>query len=312
MDAFKTPILFLIFNRLETTKQVFQKIKEAKPKKLFIAADGPREKIINEKETCDDVRNYVLNNIDWDCEVKTLFRKNNLGSGKAVSEAITWFFKYVDQGIILEDDCLPNNSFFEFCEKMLNKYKDEENIYSINGFNPYPIEITGAWQNYCLIKMPHMWGWATWKSAWKKYDFDMKKLSTPEFENILINIWQKKRFVKYWKNILKDTKNNKIDTWDYQWTYLIWMNNGLCITPKYSLIKNLGFSNGTNTLNKKDPLSKIHTEDINSYDINIPVETDNKAHLYYIEKFALKNHRLKFILKKLGIFNIAKDIYNSL
>lgn len=312
MNTLQTPILFLIFNRLETTKQVFQKIREVKPRQLFIAADGPRKGYKNESEACTNVRNYILKNIDWDCNVKTLFRNDNLGCGKAVSEAITWFFKNVDQGIILEDDCLPNNSFFKFCEEMLIKYKNEETIFTINGFNPYPQEITDTWQNYSLIKMPHIWGWATWKRAWEKYDFNMKNLHTKEFEKILIDIWHKKRFIKYWKNVLQATKNNQIDTWDYQWTYSIWLNNGWCITPKYNFINNIGFNSGTHTLNKKDNLSIIKTKEIDSNDISSPLEIDNSAHLYYIEKFSLKNYKLKSILKKLGIFNIVKNIYNSL
>lgn len=312
MNNLQTPILFLIFNRLDTTIKVFQKIKEVKPKQLFIAADGPRDIAPNEQQLCKDVRNYVLENIDWECDVKTLFRTNNLGCGKAVSEAITWFFKNVDQGIILEDDCLPNNSFFIFCEKMLNKYKDEKNIYTINGFNPYPKEITNTWQNYSLIKMPHIWGWATWKRAWEKYDFNMKNLHTTEFEKILFNVWHKKRFIKYWMNILQATNNNKIDTWDYQWTYSIWLNTGLCITPKHNLINNIGFKNGTHTFNKNDPLSNIQTKELNSTDINLSIKVDSNAHIHYMEKFVLKNYKLKLILKKLGIFNIAKNIYNSL
>src|SRR6056297_619848 len=125
---FETPVLFLIFNRLDTTKQVFEEIRKAKPKQLFIAADGPRTK--QEKEKTDAVRKYVLDNIGWKCSVKKLFRNKNLGCKYAVSGAIDWFFENVEQGIILEDDCLPSQSFFRFCEELLEKYKDDERVMS--------------------------------------------------------------------------------------------------------------------------------------------------------------------------------------
>ena len=129
----KTAVLFLIFNRLDTTKQVFEEIRKAKPPRLYIAADGPRENKEGEKEKVGAVRKYVLENIDWNCEVKTLFRDKNLGCGKAVSQAITWFFENEEMGIILEDDCLPSQSFFWFCEKLLKKYNKEKRIMLITG-----------------------------------------------------------------------------------------------------------------------------------------------------------------------------------
>ena len=131
---FNTPILFVIFNRLDTTFKVFEKIREIKPKKLYIAADGPRKQIEGENEKCAKVRS-IETLVDWDCEVKTLFQSENLSCGPAVSTAISWFFNNEEQGIILEDDCLPNTSFFHFCEEMLNYYKENETIMHIGGTN---------------------------------------------------------------------------------------------------------------------------------------------------------------------------------
>ena len=154
--SFNTPILFLIFNRPDTTQIVFEEIKKQKPKYLFVAADGVRSHIIEDMEKCKDTRNLVLKGIDWDCEVKTLFRDENLGCGVAVSEAITWFFENVEQGIILEDDCLPHPSFFGYCETLLEKYNDNENVYVISGDNFQNGKQTGNasyfFSNYfCLI-----------------------------------------------------------------------------------------------------------------------------------------------------------------
>src|SRR5258705_8423153 len=132
---FNTPILFLIFNRLETTSQVFEQIKKVQPTRLFIAADGPRNDKEGEKEKCEKVRQWVLAQIDWECEVKTLFRNENLGCGRGPATAINWFFENVERGIILEDDCLPNDSFFIFCETMLKKFENDARIMHISGDN---------------------------------------------------------------------------------------------------------------------------------------------------------------------------------
>ena len=120
-----TPILFLVFNRPDTTKRVFEKIREALPPKLYVAADGPRDEREGEADKCEQVR-HIATNVDWDCEVKTLFRDKNFGCKHAVSGAIDWFFDNEEMGVILEDDVLPNNFFFRFCEELLHKYKDED------------------------------------------------------------------------------------------------------------------------------------------------------------------------------------------
>lgn len=129
-----TPILFLVFNRPDTTRKVFEKIRQIKPQKLYIAADGPRKDIVAEKIKCEEVRSIVTE-VDWECEVETLFRDNNLGCKCAVGNAITWFFKHEEMGIILEDDCLPDPTFFKFCEELLEKYRFDSRVMSISGSN---------------------------------------------------------------------------------------------------------------------------------------------------------------------------------
>ena len=135
MNTFSTPILFLIFNRPDVTKCVFEEIRKQKPQYLYLAADGPRANKPGEYEKCILAREVVLEGIDWNCELKTLYRDENLGCGKAVSEAITWFFEHVEEGIILEDDCLPNNSFFTFCSELLDRFRTTDKIMHISGNN---------------------------------------------------------------------------------------------------------------------------------------------------------------------------------
>ena len=160
---FSTPILFMIFNRPDTTQQVFAKIRGQKPKFLFIAADGPRANHPADAELCQATRNVALN-IDWECEVKTLFREENLGYGVAPAEAITWFFENVEQGIILEDDIDTDPSFFTFCEELLNYYKNDEQIMRISDSYFFAdLKPKDTVNSYYFSKQIHGWGWATWR-----------------------------------------------------------------------------------------------------------------------------------------------------
>ena len=233
----KTPVLFLIYKRLDTTKQVFQVIRQAKPPRLYIAADGPRENIEGEAEKVKVVRDYVIKNIDWDCEVKTLFREQNLGCGRAVSEAITWFFEHEEMGIILEDDCLPSLSFFWFCEELLERYKYDMRIGMISGCN-FQNGIKRGEADYYFSIYNHIWGWASWANRWKNYDFSLTTIKDTKF---IDDIFADKKANKYWKNIFVKMKNHEIGTWDYQWTFTLWSKKQLTIIPNVNLVTNIGF-----------------------------------------------------------------------
>lgn len=235
----ETPVLFLIFNRLDTLKRVFNEIRKAKPRKLFIAADGPRKDIHGEKEKCEEARK-ITESIDWKCDVKRLYRNKNLGCRKAVSSAIDWFFESVDEGIILEDDCLPDPTFFRFCEEMLYKYRDGEKVMHIGGNNFQKPENQSN-NSYYFSKYSHIWGWATWRRAWKKYDVDMKDWLDVKKSKIINTYFNSYTEKIYWQTIFDVTYKNKIDTWDYQWLYTVWKKEGLCINPGVNLVENIGF-----------------------------------------------------------------------
>ncbi|WP_292463385.1 hypothetical protein [Methanolobus sp.] len=237
--SLNAPILFLVFNRPTTTKKVFEEIKRAKPPRLYIAADGPRKYKAGESEKVKQVREHIINNIDWECEVKTLFREQNLGCKYAVSGAIDWFFENEEMGIILEDDCLPNQSFFWFCEELLEKYKDNEQIGMITGTN---------YMTNCNLRMPGtyfysnyfaIWGWASWRRAWLNYDVEMKIYSTLN-PNQLRYKCPNYLFYLYLKRTFDLIKHGDVDTWDIQWFYHCFMNSRLCITPTQNLISNIG------------------------------------------------------------------------
>lgn len=237
MPQFHTPILFLVFNRLETTKQVFERIRDIKPLFLFVAADGPRLNNVEDEQKCQSVREFILEGVDWNCQLKTLFRDENRGCGRGPSAAIDWFFEQVEEGIILEDDCLPTLGFFNYCEELLNKYESEEKIYHISGCNiQYGLKNTN--DKYFFSQIPHMWGWATWKRAWNKYNFDaLQNFSTDNLDD-------------YWISVFGSVLKGTADIWDYQWVYTIKKGKGISITPTISLIENIGFDQAaTHTTN---------------------------------------------------------------
>ena len=246
----KTPVLFLVFNRPDTTIQVFEKICNAKPSRLYVACDGPRINNLEDKGKIEIVQNIIAK-VDWPCEVKTLYREKNLGCKIAVSEAITWFFNHEEQGIILEDDCLPSDSFFVFCEELLNKYKYEDRIMHIAGMTY--VEKNKGVNNYSyhFCKVGGIWGWASWRRAWKKYELEMNSYKQAIQENIFDHIFTGKSQMKYFfKNIFKNAYKNNY-TWDYQWTFTKIIHNSINIMPAKNLIKNIGFGNknATHTTN---------------------------------------------------------------
>ncbi|NLH39208.1 MAG: nucleotide-diphospho-sugar transferase [Elusimicrobia bacterium] len=261
----KVPVLFIIFNRLDTTKRVFEEIKRAKPLRLYIASDGSRENKHGEKETVESVRKYVLDNIDWQCEVKTLFRDKNLGCKYAVSSAITWFFENEEMGIILEDDCLPSESFFKFCEEMLERYKDDERVGMISGFNPFSADINIG-LSYFFSKYNLCWGWATWKTVWNNYDIEMNEWKNDRKSDLLKRFSKSYLVRKYWKYLF-DIFYFKIDEsgWDAQFSYLLFKDNKFSVVPSKNLIENIGYGSelSTHCINEApEHISKAKREEL--------------------------------------------------
>ena len=253
--SFSTPILFLIFNRLDTTTQVFNEIRKVKPKKFYIACDGPRQYKEGELEKVQDIRYFILNSIDWECNVKTLFQNNNLGCKEAVSTAISWFFENEEMGIILEDDCLPSQDFFPFCEELLIKYKDDQRIGHIGGTNP--IAECEKDNSYYFSVYNRIWGWASWRRAWNLYDKEIKDWPIIKEKKILHNLLRSKQEIDFFTDTLEQCYQGKIDTWDYQW-FLARLLNSKAIIPNVNLISNIGFGeDATHTADANNPLANL-------------------------------------------------------
>lgn len=239
----KTSVLFLVFNRLDTTKEVFEAIRKAKPPALYIASDGARTHKEGEFEIVENVRKYILKNIDWDCKVETLFREQNLGCKYAVSSAISWFFENEEQGIIIEDDCLPKQSFFWFCEEMLNQFKHDSRIMMITGTN-YLIDIRNeVRKEYIFSRHFSIWGWATWRRSWSTYDVELDScIDFLKKENDFSYLSLSKHEKYFYDVLIQHIMNKNIDTWDFQWVFNCIYNYGLCVTPSVNLISNLGIN----------------------------------------------------------------------
>ncbi|MEM8823726.1 MAG: hypothetical protein AAGF30_08975 [Pseudomonadota bacterium] len=240
------PILFLIFNRPAKTKAVLDTIRAIRPSRLYIAADGPRSDRPADIELCQQTR-ALVDTVDWPCEVRTLFRDDNLGCRQAVSGAITWFFDQEPEGIILEDDVLVDPSFIRFAAEMLDRYRDDPRVMSITACNVQPPDRDYD-ASYYFSYFKYFWGWASWRRAWELYDGDLADLNKRTGTRLISNIWPTPGAIDYWYPILKDVRDGKIDSWGYVWHYSHWKNNSLVITPKTNLMQNIGFDqNATHT-----------------------------------------------------------------
>jgi len=263
-DSLKTPVLFLVFNRPDTTKQVFEAIRKAKPLRLYIAADGPRNTKEGEAERVQEVRS-IATNVDWECEVKTLFRDENLGCKYAVSGAITWFFEQEEQGIILEDDCLPSQSFFWFCEELLDRYKDDQRIGQISGYNKLSKKNEDR-DGYNFLTGGSIWGWASWRRVADGFS-DFLNKSTDEIYVSIYNFTDDQFESEHIKNSLDLVNSGRLSTWDYHWGAKLKANSQLSIVPFKNLIKNIGFcSDATHTFIKSfdaPPVFELNIKQIN-------------------------------------------------
>ncbi|TAN38417.1 MAG: hypothetical protein EPN23_02465 [Verrucomicrobia bacterium] len=232
------PILLMVFNRPDLAHRVLEQIQTARPTRLFIAADGPRPDHPDDDRNCQETRRLATQ-IDWPCEVKTLFRDHNLGCDAAVGSAIPWFFEHVEAGIVLEDDCLPDPSFFPFCAELLERHRDDEQIMAITGccFQPNGFDSDSS---YFFSQYPYTWGWATWRRAWKHY-----KQTPAEYPCLfdfewLTNLLGSEMAARYWSNIITRCHENQTSAWDYRWIFSVWANQGLGIQPSRNLVSNIG------------------------------------------------------------------------
>ncbi|HLO50601.1 MAG TPA: glycosyltransferase family 2 protein [Kamptonema sp.] len=255
----KTPVAFIIFKRPEETQRVFAEIRKVKPPKLLVVADGPRADRPGEDQECNQVR-AIIDQVDWDCEVLKNYAEVNLGCRQRVSSGITWVFDTVEEAIIIEDDCLPHPTFFRFAEELLERYRDDWRIMSISGQNvQFGRKRTDY--SYYFSRYNHCWSWASWRRSWQHYDLDMKLWPEIRDGNFLVDILGDSQAVKVWTKTFQLCYEGKIDTWDFQWAFASFIQNGINIIANVNLASNIGHGmGGTHTGDASSPYNNMPTE----------------------------------------------------
>ena len=257
----KAPVLLIMFNRPDTTARVLEQIAQYQPERLYIAADGPRPTRAGEAEVCRRVREATLEHITWPCETRTLFREDNLGCKRAVSGAITWFFEQEPAGIILEDDCLPEPSFFPFCAELLERWQNEGRVALIGGCNF--ADSSSLETDYGFTRYPHVWGWASWRRMWNDYDVELKSLARVLDESGTAPFAEPTNAAKdeaeFWRDRFVAVRDHRIDTWDYQLVFQCFVRRQVAIFPKHNLIKNIGFDSRATHTRSDSPMGRLET-----------------------------------------------------
>lgn len=235
-----TPVVLIIFNRPDMTERVFTEITKVKPRKLFVIADGPRPDRPDDVEKCAAAR-AVVERVDWDCEVFRDYSDVNLGCGLRPSTGITWVFQSVEKAIILEDDCVPDPTFFPYCEELLERYRDDERIMHIGGMHPYGRQRTSY--SYYFSLFPTVWGWATWRRAWRHFDIAIRRWSELRESSWLVDMAGDGKAAETLRGVFDHayTAEGQVDYWDYQWIFGCWSQHGLAAIPGVNLIRNIGF-----------------------------------------------------------------------
>ena len=255
------PVLILAFNRPDTAARVFDALRAVKPPRIFFAVDGPRAEKPDEAQRVAKVQ-ALASTADWPCDVQTLFRPRNLGCKNAVSQAITWFFEQVDAGIVMEDDCVPHPSFFPFAAELLERYCDDERVMAISGNNFLRRSARDMpYYSYYFSRYLHIWGWASWRRAWRHYDHGMRQWPELRDDGWLAKLLGDRDAASYWTRIFEDTYGERNMSWGYRWMFSAWSRNGLSINPCMNLVSNIGFGDAaTHTVHQQSPLASLPVE----------------------------------------------------
>ena len=254
MSEFKLniPVAFIIFNRPDTTARVFAEIAKAKPPKLLVVGDGPRANRPGETEKVAAAR-AIISQVDWDCEVLTNFSDVNLGCKYRPASGIDWVFEQVEEAIILEDDCLPDPTFFRFCQELLERYRYDQRIGMISG-NNFQFGRRRNDDSYYFSKYVHIWGWATWRDRWQdSYDIELKKWPVIRDGGWLADMLGNKKEVESWMKVFESAYQGEIDAWDGQWMFASLLEGRSNAMPNVNLISNIGFgADATHTFGDSD------------------------------------------------------------
>lgn len=253
--GFQTPIAILNFNRPQLTRQVFEVVRQIKPRRLLIIADGPRAERPEDVRLCEEVR-AIFDEIDWECEVSRNFADVNMGSFKRNSSGLSWVFDLVEEAIILEDDCIPSLAFFPYCQELLNNYRHDSHIAVISGNNFGFPTVGSEGDSYFFSAYHFTWGWASWRRVWGKVDFSMSWWEPVEASRMLNSLFSKNEERKYWYKLFSDIYSGRLrNAWDYQLLLSNFKYSQLSVIPMHNLVSNMGF--GAEATNCKELGSKL-------------------------------------------------------
>lgn len=253
-----TPVAMLVFRRPQQTARVLEAVRQARPRTLLVAADAPRPGRPDEAQACARTR-ALFDQIDWDCQLITRFHETNLGAGVGPATGISWVFEQVPEAIILEDDCVPDPSFFRFCAELLERYRDDPRVMQISG-TTYRAQPLFTRHSYVFSQFPACWGWACWRRAWRHFDQHVPAWGRLRQTPWLSRIIRQHRVEGAWACELDQAWRGHIHTWDFQWAFACWLHQGLSIRPRHNLITNIGHGHdATHTHNDDDPMLNLPT-----------------------------------------------------
>jgi hypothetical protein len=268
MNQLNAPVALIVFNRPEPTRRVFASVAAARPSRLFIIADAPRADRQGERQNCEEVLK-IVSAVDWPCTVETNLAAENLGCRRRVTLGLDWVFSLVEEAIILEDDCLPDPSFFRYCSQLLERYRDCCQVGIISGFNPMQNSFPFPY-SYYFTKLVLIWGWATWRRTWQKYDEKMTSWPRVKEDALLRFMWRKRKPLESWTSIFDSMHDGTgPNAWSYNLVYSCWMRNWLNIIPSRNLIQNIGFNQDATHTKRADAGSKISAQNL-SFPIQHP------------------------------------------
>jgi hypothetical protein len=299
------PILFLSFNRPEHTRRTLDRIRAAAPTRLYVHCDGPRGDKPNEATHVAEVREIIKNGVDWDCSVKTLYRDTNFGLRAGVYDAISWFFREEPYGIVLEDDCLPDLSFFPFCAELLERYADNEQIMHIGCSNLAECFTTNRRESYLFSRFSFVWGWASWRRAWERMSVDLEGLDAYTAQHRILDFISDPAAQTYMLDKFQVTARKENNSWAYAWFYSILNNNGLCIVPSINLIQNTGVGEAGATHTTGSNKSAMLEAKTMHFPLRHPngftVDPALEKHFFYTSQKSKLRLLLWYVLKQLGL-----------
>jgi len=310
-NEMKSPVALIVFNRPEQTARVFEEIRKARPPLLLVVADGPRKGRPDDMAQCEKVR-AIIDSVDWPCDVRKNYAEVNLGCGRRVSSGISWVFNEVEEAIFVEDDCLPHPTFFRFCEDLLEKYRHDEKVGFIGGVN-FSFHGPVLNHSYYFSRGHYIWGWASWRRAWKGYDYDMKQWPELRATHWLRDLFSDPQVVRYYTLNFDLTHRHELDTWDFQWVFHCWRKNRWEIMPSVNLVANIGHDRGdaTHTTFRSRvgnvPLEAMSFPLSHPAEVMLDVEADRcnedfrRFSLAYVLRF-----RLEYGMKKVAYRSVRK------